>query len=44
MNPLWNRIQLAKVHYLMGSLSKLEFVRILGGMFTEATKMRGKHQ
>ncbi|MET3349000.1 UNVERIFIED_ORG: hypothetical protein ABID57_000669 [Arthrobacter sp. UYEF1] len=40
MNDLWNRIQLVKVHYAMGSLSKCEFVYILGDYFKEATKLR----
>lgn len=40
MNDLWSRIQLVKVHYQMGSISKKEFISILGRYFEEATKRR----
>lgn len=43
MNDLWSRIQLVKVHFSMGSLSRQEFINILGHMFEEATKLRGEH-
>ncbi len=39
--PLWPRIQLAKLHYRMGSLNKAQFVYMLGELFKEATTLRG---
>lgn len=40
---LWSRIQVVKVHYQTGALSKSQFVHVLGEFFKEATKLRGKH-
>lgn len=38
--PLWPRIQMAKLHYQMGSISRNEFIYMLGQMFKEASKLR----
>lgn len=33
---IWSRLQLLNVHYRMGSITKSEFIHILGQLYEEA--------